>query len=143
MYCGAHSTRWSGAGGKLNLQNLPKVGGLREALHAPPGHKLVIADFSQIEFRILLAHAGEHEKLQGFREGRDLYCEFGTKLYGREITDKDITERKLAKVACLGLGYGMGHKKFAATCCNFLDEKNALSRLSTALRYRPVCAEKY
>src|SRR2546430_2327089 len=61
-YCGAASTRWSG-GGKLNLQNLPRDGILRETFRAPPGHKLVIADFSQIEFRILLALAGEHEKL--------------------------------------------------------------------------------
>jgi DNA polymerase bacteriophage-type len=116
FYCGAASTRWSGAGGKLNLQNLPRDGILRETLRSPPGDKFVIADFSQIEFRILMALADEHEVLQAFRDGRDLYCEFGSQFFGREITAKDIKERLLSKTACLSLGYMSGKPKFAFMC---------------------------
>jgi DNA polymerase len=119
MYCGAQSTRWSGAGGKINLQNLPCDGILRRTLRAPPGHKLVVADFSSIEFRILLALAGEDEKLEALYAGRNLYCEFASKLYGQTMPKKDNKpEYMLGKVACLGLGYRMGKKKFFATCCN-------------------------
>jgi DNA polymerase I-like protein with 3'-5' exonuclease and polymerase domains len=119
LYCGAHSSRWSGSGGKLNLQNLPRDGVLRETLYAPPDHKLVIADFSQIEFRILMALADEHDVLQAFLDRRDLYCEFASVLYGRPITDEDIKERLLGKVSCLSLGYMAGKIRFAAMCRNF------------------------
>jgi DNA polymerase I-like protein with 3'-5' exonuclease and polymerase domains len=79
----------------------------------------VIADFSQIEFRILMTLADEHEVLQAFRDRRDLYCEFGSMLYRRKITSKDIKERLLSKTACLSLGYMAGKPRFAMMCRNY------------------------
>jgi hypothetical protein len=59
------------------------------------------------------------EKLEALYAGHNLYCKFATKLYGRTITKKDKLEYTLGKVACLGLGYRMGKKKFFVTCCNY------------------------
>jgi hypothetical protein len=113
-YFAANTSRWGG-GESTNLQNLPRKGQLRAGLMAPPGHKFVIVDFSQIEYRILCALAGQTDKLEALREGRDLYCEFGTKLFGRTITKEDKIERYFAKRIVLGCGFGTGKDKAAKT----------------------------
>lgn len=117
-YFGAHTGRWSG-GDKFNPQNFKhahKVGGkLKEAIIAPPGYEIVKADSAQIEARIVAWLFGEEWILQAFRDGRDIYCEFGSDLYNREITKADTEERFVSKTAVLGLGFGMGGPKFQVT----------------------------
>lgn len=117
-YAGAHTHRWSG-GDKFNPQNfkqLAKLGGaLRAAICAPEGQRIVVVDASQIEARITAWLAGEESILQAFREGRDIYSEFATKVYGRLITKKDKKERFVGKTCILGLGFGMGHVKLIYT----------------------------
>lgn len=112
-YCGAHTMRWSGAE-KVNVQNFRRgAAGIRSALLAPGGHVVLTADSSQIEARVT-AWAAEHaELLETFRSGRDVYCEFGTSVFGRTITKDDKRERHIAKTCVLGLGYGMGWLKLA------------------------------
>ena len=53
--------------------------------------------------------------VSAFREGRDVYSEFATEVYGRPITKADKVERFVGKTCILGLGYGMGAKKFKDT----------------------------
>lgn len=113
-YFAANTSRWGG-GESTNLQNLPRKGQLRAGLVAPPGHKFVIVDFAQVEYRILCALAGQRDKLEILASGRDLYCEFGTKLFGRIITKETKTERYFAKKIVLGCGYGTGKDKAAKT----------------------------
>lgn len=112
-YSGAVQThRLSGTDG-LNMQNLPRGGGLRAALRAPRGHSLVVSDLSQIELRVTLGMAGDDEALQVLRRGDDLYCWFASKMYGREINEEDNPdERQIAKSAVLGCGFGMGASRF-------------------------------
>ena len=115
-YAGAHTTRWSG-GDKVNFQNLPRGGALRKALCASKGSLLAVVDLSQIECRILNYVAGQHDIVEAFGEGRDLYSELASRFYGREIDKKkDPTERHLGKTMELGCGYGMGASKLATTC---------------------------
>lgn len=113
-YFGAHTGRWS-AGDKFNIQNFKhahKVGGkLKEAIMAPPGYVIVKPDASQIEARIVAWIFDEEWILEAFRAGRDLYCEFGTEAYEREITKADIEERFVSKTCVLGLGFGMSGPK--------------------------------
>jgi hypothetical protein len=71
-YCGAHTTRWSGAN-KVNAQNfarivrdgagkiLPETGRLRRSIMAPPNHVLVVSDSAQIEARTLAWLAGQDD----------------------------------------------------------------------------------
>lgn len=115
-YYGAHTGRLSGGDG-LNLQNLPSRAGkaIRQAITAPEGEVLVVCDLSQIEARLVAYLAGEENLVEAFREGRDVYSEFASKIYGRKITKADKRERFVGKTCILGLGYGMGAFKLAET----------------------------
>ncbi len=113
-YYGAHTGRFSG-GDKLNLQNLPRNGAIRKAITVPEGKILVACDSSQIEARMVAYIAGQDDLVQAFREGRDVYSEFATEVYGKRVTKADKIERFVGKTCILGLGYGMGHVKFRAT----------------------------
>ena len=113
-YYGAHTGRFSG-GDKLNLQNLPRNGAIRKAITVPEGKILVACDSSQIEARMVAYIAGQDDLVQAFREGRDVYSEFATEVYGKRVTKADKIERFVGKTCILGLGYGMEHVKFRAT----------------------------
>lgn len=113
-YYGAHTGRASG-GDKVNLQNLPRGGALRQSIQAPPGHSLVASDSSQIEARVVAWLAGETDLVRAFAEGRDIYSEFATDVYGKKVTKADKVERFVGKTCILGLGYGMGKDKFKTT----------------------------
>ena len=115
-YYGAHTGRFSG-GDKVNLQNLPSRGNttIRQALRAPEGYEIIACDSSQIEARTVAWLAGQDDLVQSFRDGRDVYSEFASDVYGRTITKADYTERFVGKTCILGLGYGMGADKFRKT----------------------------
>lgn len=114
-FWGAKTTgRYAGTNG-CNWQNLPARGpsaGLRKALLAPPGHKVVVGDSSNIELRTVMALAGQWDVVEKLRNGVDLYCDFASKLFGRTITKADKAERQLGKVAMLSLQYGAGAVRF-------------------------------
>jgi DNA polymerase I-like protein with 3'-5' exonuclease and polymerase domains len=109
-YAGAHTNRWSGDW-KINLQNLPKHKDvkrgirepLRDAVLAPPGHKIVAFDSAQIEARVCAWLAGQSDLVELFAQGGDPYCEFATVAYGREITKADVIERFVGK-GCIAEG---------------------------------------
>lgn len=112
-YSGAVQTHRLSGGDKLNMQNLPRGGGLRSAIRAREGRSLVVSDLSQIELRVTLAMAGHYDALDVLRRGDDLYCWFASKMYGKEINAEDHpNERQIAKSAVLGCGFGMGASKF-------------------------------
>lgn len=113
-YYGAHTGRFSG-GDKMNLQNLPRGGTLRKSLCAPKGKVLISCDSSQIEARMVAWVSDQNDLLQAFREGRDVYSEFASEVYGRKVTKIDKVERFVGKTCILGLGYGMGATKFRDT----------------------------
>lgn len=112
---GAKTTgRYSG-GNMVNWQNLPARGpsaGLREALLAPEGHVVLVGDSSNIELRTVMALAGQWDVVEKLRNGVDLYCDFASKMFGRDITKADKPERQLGKVAMLSLQYGAGAERF-------------------------------
>lgn len=132
-YSGADQTHrysgGSGAGG--NPQNFPRDSRIREAIQAPPGHVLVVADFSAVELRVLAWLAQEPKLCATLSNPKgDVYVEFASKVYGRPITKADGPERKFGKEGVLGLGYGMGASKFALRVLTVLhktiDEDEAL-----------------
>jgi len=109
LYYGAHTGRYSGQE-KLNLQNLPRASALRRAVMAARGSKLVVADFKQIEARINAWLAGEDRLLNSFKS--DPYRAFAAQIYSKSEREVTKDERFIGKTCILGLGYGMGHKKF-------------------------------
>ena len=118
-YSGAHTHRWSG-GNKLNLQNLPRGGKLRKAILAPEGHYVLVYDLSQIEARITAWLSGQQDLVEAFREydsgsGHDVYKRMASRIYSKRIEEVTKQDRFIGKICVLGLGYGMGAKRLAAT----------------------------
>jgi len=125
-YSGAHTHRLSGDWG-LNLQNLPRGGALRKALKAPPGHKVVTCDSSQIEARMVAWFCEQDNLVEQFAKGEDVYSSFASAVFGRPINKKEHPdERFIGKTAVLGLGYGMGWAKFQKTVQ--VQSKNQLGK---------------
>lgn len=88
---------------------------IRACFIAPDSEKLIVADYSGIEARVLAWLAKDEQLIKKIENGTDLYCDFGTRHFGRTITKADKRERQISKVAILGLGYGMGAKRFKET----------------------------
>lgn len=107
----------SGAGG--NPQNFTRNSFLRDAVCAPPNHRLVVGDFAAIELRLLAWLAKEPKLMASILTGKRTYSEFASLFYGRPINKKDDpAEDHFGKCAILGLGYNMGAKKFKLTAEN-------------------------
>lgn len=107
-YHSAHTGRHGGGGNKTNLQNLGRGSPIRNAIVAPPGHSLVVADSSQIEARIMAWLAGETLAIETFKAGKDLYSEVGSVMFGQPVSKKETPRlRQLSKVACLACQFAL------------------------------------
>jgi len=113
-YYGAHTGRMAGDD-KMNLQNLTRGGPLRKAVVALKGYKIIAADSSQIEARMLAYIAGQTDVVEAFRDGRDVYREFAARVYSTTADLITSMQRFVGKTSVLGLGYGMGGEKFRET----------------------------
>jgi len=106
-----------------NCQNLPRGGELRLSILAPKGYMLATVDSGQIEARVNAWLWGQEDVINAFHAadagtGRDVYCNFADRIYGRIITKADPVERQVGKVATLALGFQMGATKFQTTLAN-------------------------
>ncbi|GGY49239.1 DNA polymerase I [Bacterioplanes sanyensis] len=94
-----------------NLQNIPirsdEGRRIREAFVAPQGYKLVAADYSQIELRIMAHLSGDDGLLNAFAEGRDVHRATAAEVF--EVTEAEVSDnqRRSAKAINFGLIYGM------------------------------------
>lgn len=94
-----------------NLQNIPvrteEGRRIRKAFIAPPGMKIVAADYSQIELRIM-AHLSQDEGLlNAFKEGKDVHSATAAEVFDVAIEDVTADHRRKAKAINFGLIYGM------------------------------------
>lgn len=81
---------------------------LRHTIIAAPGNELIVADYSNIESRVLAWLAGETWKLAAYREGKDLYKILYALFFGGREEDVDDNQRQAAKVVELSMGFGGG-----------------------------------
>lgn len=119
---GAETGRFSSS--DPNLQNIPSSGEygklIRNLFIAPPGYKLVVADYSQIEPRIIAAFSGDPIMVENYRTGGDIYTTIG---------DTMKVDRKAGKVLVLSIAYGVGPEKIAQSIgCSVTDAKDLLAR---------------
>ena len=80
---------------------------IRAAFVAATGSRFLVADFSAIEARVIAWLAGEQWVLDLFKNGGDIYCETGSRMFGQEVK-KHSPLRQRAKVAVLACGYQGG-----------------------------------
>ncbi|WP_423794330.1 DNA polymerase I [Micrococcus terreus] len=94
-----------------NLQNIPvrtEAGRrIREVFVAGEGHRLLTADYSQIEMRIMAHLSGDDGLIQAFREGEDLHRFVGAQVFGVEPEDVSGEMRAKVKAMSYGLAYGL------------------------------------
>ncbi|HCA04050.1 MAG TPA: DNA polymerase I [Halomonas campaniensis] len=94
-----------------NLQNIPirteEGRKIRQAFIARPGYRIVAADYSQIELRIM-AHLSEDKGLlEAFAEGRDIHTATAAEVFGTALEKVSADQRRSAKAINFGLIYGM------------------------------------
>lgn len=83
---------------------------IRTAFVASPGNVLIDADFSAIEARVISWLAGEEWRLEAFRQGKDIYCESASQMFGVPVVKHGVNGelRAKGKIAELALGYQGG-----------------------------------
>lgn len=133
-----------------NLQNVPNASteygkAIRNLFVAPPGHTLVVADYSQIEPRIIASFSKDPVMLETYKTGGDIYTAIGS-IMG--------VDRKAGKVLVLSIAYGVGPDNIARQIgcstqeaadllADFADRFKNIGRLKslsirTALKRSPV-----
>jgi DNA polymerase-1 len=94
-----------------NLQNIPvrtaEGRRIREAFVAPAGSKIVSADYSQIELRIMAHISGDSSLLNAFAAGEDVHRATASEIFGVSLPEVTNEQRRYAKVINFGLIYGM------------------------------------
>lgn len=122
---GAETGRFSSS--EPNLQNIPSSGEygklVRNLFIAPPGHKLVVADYSQIEPRVIAALAQDPVLMNNYLTGGDIYTTIG---------DTMGVDRKAGKVLVLAISYGVGPDKIASSIgCSVTEAKDLLKNFES------------
>ncbi len=94
-----------------NLQNIPirtpEGRRIREAFIAAPGSRIVSADYSQIELRIMAHLSGDEGLLKAFAAGEDIHRATAAEVFSVSLNDVSSEQRRYAKVINFGLIYGM------------------------------------
>lgn len=97
-----------------NLQNIPADPAHRACFKAPAGFKLVIADYSQIELRILAELSGDDAFRRAFEQGLDLHRMTASEMFWVAYDRVEASQRQAAKGINFGLVYGRGANSLAS-----------------------------
>lgn len=114
------------------LHGIPKKSEHRECFISEPGWRLVWADYSQIELRILAEMCKDPKLIQVFRDGKDLHEFTASELFGIDPNLISEVQRRRAKDLNFGEVYGVGVKRFAQKAGISVQEaKRLLEKLQT------------
>ena len=94
-----------------NLHNIPvrseRGRVFRTAFVAPPGHKLLVADYDQIELRCIAHLAEDPGLIAAFEAGDDIHTATAARVFDMDVSEVGVKERSTAKMVSYGLAYGM------------------------------------
>jgi len=129
---GAETGRFSSS--EPNLQNIPSSGKygklIRNLFIAPPGCKLIVADYSQIEPRVIAAFSQDPIMVENYLNGGDIYTTIG---------DTMGVDRKAGKVLVLAISYGVGPDKIASSIgCSVTQARDLLKNFEQRFRNIPL-----
>ena len=96
-----------------NLQQIPHEAEYRRCFMAPEGRTLVIADYSQIELRILADISEDKNFIDAFTAGADFHAATAAQIFGIKAEDVTADQRSFAKRLNFGVVYGIGAQRFA------------------------------
>ena len=119
-----------------NIQQVPHAIEYRRCFSGhPEGRKLVIADYSQIELRILAEFSGDRGFIEAFNSGADLHRVTAAQVFNATLDQVTKEQRDFAKRLNFGVVYGIGAQRFAMmTGLSVSDAENVLRRYFATYR---------
>ncbi len=98
---------------KPNIQQIPHDENYRHCFRAPEGRKLIIADYSQVELRILAEFSNDENFIKAFVSGADFHTITAAQVFNVKPEDVSSDQRSFAKRLNFGVVYGIGSQRFA------------------------------
>ncbi|PYS72436.1 MAG: hypothetical protein DMF69_07610 [Acidobacteria bacterium] len=119
-----------------NIQQVPHAVEYRRCFSGhPEGRKLVIADYSQIELRILAEFSGDQGFMNAFNSGADLHRVTAAQVFNTEVDQVTKEQRDFAMRLNFGVVYGIGAQRFALmTGVSVSEAENVLKRYFATYR---------
>lgn len=119
-----------------NIQQVPHAIEYRRCFSGhPEGRKLIIADYSQIELRILAEFSGDRGFIEAFNSGADLHRVTAAQVFNASLDQVTKEQRDFAKRLNFGVVYGIGAQRFAMmTGLSVSDAENVLRRYFATYR---------
>jgi DNA polymerase I-like protein with 3'-5' exonuclease and polymerase domains len=119
-----------------NIQQVPHSVEYRRCFSGyPEGRKLIIADYSQIELRILAEFSGDRGFIEAFNSGADLHRVTAAQVFNASLDQVTKDQRDFAKRLNFGVVYGIGAQRFALmTGLSVPDAENVLRRYFSTYR---------
>jgi len=91
-----------------NLQQIPHTMDYRSCFIASPGKKLITADYSQMELRIMAAVSNEHKMINAYKNGKDLHRLTSSLIFNKPEEEIEKEERSVGKMINFAVLYGAG-----------------------------------
>lgn len=133
-----------------NMLQMPKDEHFRSCFIASPGNVFVVADYSQMELRIMAQLSKDTSMMEAFKSGVDLHSYTAHLMFNKPLEEcgKDSKERKIAKTINFGTLYGMGPNKLRETLLaegvdmSFPEAKAAIARWKATYKNAAKMIEK-
>lgn len=120
---------------KPNIQQIPHEEAYRRCFRAPEGRKLIIADYSQVELRILAEFSKDPNFIAAFISGEDFHTTTAAQVFNIQPEAVTSDQRSFAKRLNFGVVYGIGSQRFALmTGLSQTDAENIMRRYFATYR---------
>lgn len=98
-----------------NLQNIPRESSVRSLFIPPAGYTMMVADYDQIELRVMAMFSQDPQMMNIFVNGIDIHAGAAALLFDKDVSEVTDEERQIGKGANFLTAYGGGYTKLART----------------------------